>query len=422
MINNNEIEAYRLPLPTDEDWRLTPLARLYQNAVLDGTDGQPRPRLLHKDIQPFVLAGCDYLVIVDGRVDLDLSASALHYLATAEVTAETETETETLTENGRADFARFTVQFRAPYTAVAITVEEMPRPLQIIQIDSGARHGTSHSRLALRIGDGTIAEVIETQVSLQPKTQAATKNWNNHLFELRMGIGAQLRSYHEFGTAAGLHPFDTHAIVASLDSHAHWQATKVMRADTAQEMGVAGGQGFIRHEISVELKGVEAEFNLQAIVMAEQSQKMILSTRLQHSQPHCSSEQAIKVISRDQSDAVMQGLIWVHPDAQKTEAHLLARGMILAESKESQPRGQINLKPELKIYADDVKCSHGATVGEMDREALFYLTSRGLTTTAAREILIAAFISSALESLDYFTQPAIALAAQKLLLEEAKNV
>ncbi|MCX8500147.1 MAG: SufD family Fe-S cluster assembly protein, partial [Alphaproteobacteria bacterium] len=298
------------------------------------------------------------------------------------------------------------------YTAVSIGRSSLSRPLQIVLVDTGREEMTRHSRLGLEIAAGARVEIVETRIALPRGQPSGANHWRNHLFELRIGAGAELRSYHEFGAAAGLHPFETHGLIARMEAKADWRATKLLRANPTMD----SGYGFIRHDLRLLLAGEEANFALDAVILSEVAHKVILATQIQHLVPNCDSQQAIKIVARDESDAVMQGLILVHPDAQKTEAHLLARGMIFAPEPEPRARAQIHLKPELKIFADDVKCSHGATVGEMDREALFYLTSRGLPLVVAREILSAAFISSALDSLEAFSEPAIAAAAQKLLL------
>ena len=404
MIKNQEIEAYRLPHPEDEDWRLTPLSRLYQNAELKGSNRHAAVPPGLAELEPYLHPGCDHLVVVDGRFAPELSPTTGQLIRTTEI--------KTAIPGSRSDFGAYTIEAGAPYTAVAIDRHALSRPLQILLVDSGGAEMTRHSRLGLEVAAGARVELIETRVALSRDPQSNSHHWRNHLFELSIGAGAELRSYHEFGPEAGLHPFDTHGIIARLEDRAVWRATKVLCANPTMD----SGQGFIRHDLSVLLGGAEANFALDAVMSSGAAHKVILATQIQHLVPNGHSQQAIKIIARDESDAVMQGLILVHPDAQKTQAHLLARGMVLSPQPEARSRAQINLKPELKIYADDVKCSHGATVGEMDREALFYLTSRGLPLSVAREILTAAFVSSALESLESFSESSIAAAAQKLLL------
>ena len=113
-------------------------------------------------------------------------------------------------------------------------------------------------------------------------------------------------------------------------------------------------------------------------------------TTIYHTKPHCNSHALYKGILDDRARAVFNGKIVVAPDAQKTDAKQTNKALLLSED------AQINTKPELEIFADDVKCTHGATIGQLDADALFYLRSRGLDVEQARSVLIHAFASDLL--------------------------
>ena len=115
---------------------------------------------------------------------------------------------------------------------------------------------------------------------------------------------------------------------------------------------------------------------------------------MQHKHPESKSNQHIKGILEKESTGVFQGKVIVAKDAQKTDAFQFNQNLLLAESAE------VNAKPELEIYADDVKCSHGATTGELDEEMLFYLRSRGLNISEAKKILIEGFINELFDSIE----------------------
>ena len=108
---------------------------------------------------------------------------------------------------------------------------------------------------------------------------------------------------------------------------------------------------------------------------------------MRHAKPNCKSYQKIKNILTDSSRAVFQGKVKVLDEAQKTDAYQLSKGLILDENSE------FNAKPELEIYADDVKCSHGSTSGNVDREAIYYLMTRGISEKIATKIIIKGFLS-----------------------------
>ena len=112
---------------------------------------------------------------------------------------------------------------------------------------------------------------------------------------------------------------------------------------------------------------------------------------VEHASPHCSSRQFYNGILDGQSRGVFHGRIIVHKDAQKTDAKQTNRNLLLSDS------AQIDTKPQLEIYADDVKCTHGATIGQIEEDALFYLRSRGIDEISARKLLLLAFASECLD-------------------------
>src|SRR5690606_17786799 len=108
-------------------------------------------------------------------------------------------------------------------------------------------------------------------------------------------------------------------------------------------------------------------------------------TRIVHSEPHCRSWEVYKTILADRATGVFNGQIYVDPKAQKTDAKQTNQSLLLSRD------ATMNSKPELEIYADDVRCTHGATIGQLEEDALFYLRSRGLGLEDARNLLILAF-------------------------------
>ncbi len=119
---------------------------------------------------------------------------------------------------------------------------------------------------------------------------------------------------------------------------------------------------------------------------------------IDHAAPGSRSRQTFKGVLDGAARGVFQGKVLVRPAAQKTDAHQLNRNLLLS------PKAEVDAKPELEIYADDVKCSHGATTGALEEAAMFYLMSRGIPPDAARRLLIEAFVAEALEEI---TLPAV---------------
>jgi Fe-S cluster assembly protein SufD len=116
-------------------------------------------------------------------------------------------------------------------------------------------------------------------------------------------------------------------------------------------------------------------------------------TRVDHAKPNCFSDEKYKGILKDQSTAVFNGKIMVHLDAQKTNAYQRNQNILLSDE------ATVNTKPQLEIFADDVKCTHGATIGQLDEEPMFYLRSRGIPENVARKILLNAFADDIAEKI-----------------------
>jgi Fe-S cluster assembly protein SufD len=211
----------------------------------------------------------------------------------------------------------------------------------------------------------------------------------------------------------------------SVDDHAvvdHY--TLVREAETAFRVGslhatlgrasnfsshtVTLGGAIVRNEASVVLAGEGGECTLNGLYLANGRQLVDNQTTIDHAQPHCDSHELYKGILNGRSRAVFNGKIIVRLDAQKTDAKQSNKTLLLSED------AQITTKPQLQIFADDVKCTHGATVGQLDQDALFYLRSRGLSRDQARQLLTHAF---AADLLGHIKVEAIRSQLDALLLE-----
>lgn len=143
--------------------------------------------------------------------------------------------------------------------------------------------------------------------------------------------------------------------------------------------------GLIRNNIYVKLDGHNAYNQTYGLFLADGTQHMSTYTHVHHAKPHCLSDQLVKGVLNDKSTGAFNGKIYVDKNAVKTEAYQRSNNIIM------KPTAKMNTKPQLEIYNDDVKCSHGATVGQLDQEALFYIRSRGVGTEEARHLLMYAF-------------------------------
>lgn len=153
------------------------------------------------------------------------------------------------------------------------------------------------------------------------------------------------------------------------------------------------GGRIVRNDLMARLGGEGAHVTLDGVYLGDDQQLIDNHTSIDHAMPHCTSHELYKGILDDHARAVFNGRIVVRLDAQKTDAKQTNRALLLADT------AQLNSNPQLEIFADDVKCTHGAAVGQLDDEAMFYLQARGLTFVEARDLLLHAFAGEVLEGI-----------------------
>ncbi len=231
-----------------------------------------------------------------------------------------------------------------------------------------------HPRISILAGAGSYLSLAE-----QHATLGDHKYWSNPVADIRLGENASMRHYR-------LQEESNHAWQTSL--------TKVRTnlGASYENFIVATGGCYTRNEIEVTLEGEGASCDLGGGFMLSGEQEIDNQLRVDHAAPNCVSRQSYRGVLDERAHGIFQGKTLVQREAQKTDGNQLSRVLLLS------PEAVMDAKPELEIYADDVKCSHGATVGELDGEQLFYLRSRGIDETSARRLLIAAFLEEHVES------------------------
>ncbi|MGC8120747.1 Fe-S cluster assembly protein SufD [Marinobacter sp. VGCF2001] len=175
----------------------------------------------------------------------------------------------------------------------------------------------------------------------------------------------------------------------------HIGATGVrqQRSSRFESHSVGFGGPLRRHDLQVRLEGEGAETQLNGVVVTQGKQHYDNHTCIEHVAAHCNSEETYRNIAADQSHAVFNGRIHIHQDAQKSSADMNNKNLLLSTGAE------IDTKPELEIYADDVKCAHGATIGQLDETSVFYLVSRGIGRRQANILLTMAFINELVQQI-----------------------
>jgi Fe-S cluster assembly protein SufD len=235
-------------------------------------------------------------------------------------------------------------------------------------------HGTPaafHPRHAIRLGAGARLNVIEI-------FRGFGKYLHNPVTEIMVGEGARLthvRLQNESRAA-----FHLSTLYADIGADAAYDA-----------FTLSAGSLVSRTEIHARLHGKAGHVALNAVQLLRGVQHGDLTTIVSHDAPGCTSRQTVKHVLAEKARGVFQGKIEVARAGQKTDGYQMNQALLLS------PDAEIDCKPELQIYADDVKCSHGATVGELDAEQLFYMVSRGIAREDARALLVRAFLGAALD-------------------------
>jgi Fe-S cluster assembly protein SufD len=165
------------------------------------------------------------------------------------------------------------------------------------------------------------------------------------------------------------------------------------RASTFTSRAITFGGRIARNDISATLAGDGAECTLNGLYVADGDQLIDTHTLIDHAMPHCPSHEVYRGILSGRAKPVFNGKIIVRPDAQKTDAKQTNKALLLSGE------ATINTKPQLEIFADDVKCTHGAAIGQLDDDQLFYLRARGISQNDARNMLIHAFASDVLNGI-----------------------
>lgn len=248
------------------------------------------------------------------------------------------------------------------------------QPIHLLFVSTGQRaHVVSHPRVLVVAGPNSQATVVESYIGL-----GAGPYLTNSVSELFLGHDAVLDHYRiQRESAAAFHIAATHVYEE--------------RAAQFRSTSINLGGRLTRHHVHTALAGEGVDSTLNGLYIADGGQHVDNHTLIEHAEPNCQSHEFYKGILGGRATGVFRGKIHVHQAAQKTDAYQANQNLLLSAT------AQINTKPQLEIYADDVKCSHGATIGQLDADALFYLRSRGMGHREAVRVLTRAFAGEVLD-------------------------
>lgn len=241
---------------------------------------------------------------------------------------------------------------------------------------SEAQAAVSHPRNLIVVGDGSEVSVVESYIGPQGGAY-----FTNAVTEIAAGESSRVAHY---------------KLQRESEQAYHIAALHITQEENANvsSHSISLGGSLTRNDIAGVLNGEGGELALHGLFLTKGRQHVDNYTSIDHARPRCSSREIYKGILDDQSSGVFTGRILVRPDAQKTNARQTNKNLLLSRE------ALVNSTPQLEIFADDVKCTHGATVGRLSDEALFYLRSRGVGAEAARSLLTYAFASDIISTVN----------------------
>ena len=384
------LERFRtlgFPTTRNEDWHFTSVAPIAETDFrsLRAAGGDVKAA----DLAPFTFGHPDWpaIVFVNGRFSEELSElSALPDgvtvmdLATAWRDAPALVERH-LTRHASHEENAFTALNAAfMYDGAVVHIRRDVRaesPIHLLFVyDAMAAKGAAHPRNLIVSERNSNATVIESYVAL-----GEAMYFTNAVTEIDVEDGATLS--HIKIQRESPRAFHVGTVEATQGRNSHFVS-----------FSFATGGALSRTNIYTRLDGEGCGSTLNGLYMVDGTQHVDHQTRIEHAQPNCFSREVYKGILDGASHGVFNGKVYVHPIAQKTDGKQSNNNLLLSE------RARIDTKPQLEIFADDVKCTHGATVGRLDETALFYMKSRGINADTARKLLTYAFAAEVLESIE----------------------
>jgi Fe-S cluster assembly protein SufD len=374
------------PTTKNEDWHFTSVAPIVEHDYLHITT--PSGDVQRAALTPFLFGRSEWhtLVFVNGRYAAELSNTAqlpkgVKLLDLRRAWREAPPLTEALgsiTSFTDRAFTALNAAFMHDGAVLHVDGDvEVEMPIHLLFVtDAVAAKSMMHPRNLIVVGRNAKVKVIESYVSLSDAVY-----FTNAVTEVSVADGATLHHYKM--QREGMRAFHVGTIETRQGRDSHY---------ISFSLGIGGS--LTRTNIYTTLDGEGCGATLNGLYMLDGEQHCDHQTLIAHVQPNCFSRELYKGVLDGQSHGVFNGKVYVDPIAQKTDGKQTNNTLLLSD------KAQIDTKPQLEIFADDVKCTHGATVGRLDEQALFYMKSRGVSRQLARELLTYAFAADVLETIE----------------------
>lgn len=365
-----------VPTPRNEEWKYTPLRSI---AGVDWRSGEPGPAVF--DREPLRLADSPIrIVLVNGRFDRNLSEipttpglTAMSLRDAIYERPEVAAQLGSVAAIDEHPFAALnTAAFQDGLYLHFRAGAAIEPNVEIVHVTAGEGMVIA-PRILIVAEEAAVGTIVEQYAS-----ETGARNLTIPVTEALIGKGANIEHVRfqdesEESFHIGL-----------------WES-KQQEGSEYRAYNVAFGGSIARLDQNIELDGRHITTRLDGVVVARGQQLIDNHTRLDHAKPDCNSFEIYKQVIDDEATIVFNGKIFVHQDAQKTDAKQTNQALLLS------PKATINSKPQLEIFADDVKCTHGATVGQIDETFRFYMRTRGIPKEQAEAILVYAFAAEVLE-------------------------
>jgi Fe-S cluster assembly protein SufD len=322
--------------------------------------------------------GCHTIVIVNGVYDEKLSdkIADVKVMALSNATSEVKPYITKYADVTKDTFIALNTAFCTGgiYISVKDVIE---KPIHIINVVSVSENSFINPRLLIVLEKSAEATLIETFVS----ENNSAKVFQNHLTEVVLNENAKLKSYRLQNEDEN--SIQVNTVQADVNRYGNY---------TTSTFTFNGS--VVRNNLNVVLSSDLCESHLNGLFVSTGTKLIDNHTLVDHQKPNCESNELYKGIAKDKSTGIFNGKIFVRKDAQKTNAYQSSKNILLSED------ATINTKPQLEIYADDVKCSHGTSTGKVDDAALFYLKARGIGDESARKLLLQAFAQEVIDKIE----------------------
>ncbi|MGB0914951.1 MAG: Fe-S cluster assembly protein SufD [Crocinitomicaceae bacterium] len=360
------------PLPTTrvEAWKYTRVAKL---GKIDFTNN----KAALSDVSKYLIddTKCTF-VFVNGHFSQELSSQEIPAGVSMQVLSVNDSVLNDSTINLKGEVFN---AMNAAYLHDGVQIEIaanaiVETPIQVIHVLEGDNI-ISNFKMTVKAGKSSQASIVQGFFS-----ESGENNFCNTTSEIDVAENAVLR-------------IDKIQYESEKSYHIN---TEQVQQDKNSNFGINTftlNGGFVRNNLHIDVNGQNCETHLNGAYLLKNKQHVDNHSIVDHKVPNCESHELYKGVIDDNSTAVFNGKVYVRPDAQKINAFQSNGNVLLSDS------ATINSKPELEIYADDVKCSHGSTTGQLDEEAVFYLRARGLSEKSARHLMVSAFIGDVLDKI-----------------------